>query len=80
MTVVIVTGRGLAGALVSGAADDVTGTEAGVEEVDTEAGVVADELSLGPSVVPRMLSASVESWQPINTPATLFIGKAKHFC
>lgn len=45
ITVVIVTGEGLAGALVSGAADVVTGTETGVEEADVEAGVVvADEL------------------------------------
>lgn len=45
ITVVIVIGRGLAGALVSGAADVVTGTEAGIEEANVEAGVVgADEL------------------------------------
>lgn len=45
ITVVIVTGGGLAGALVSGAADVVTGADAGVvEDADVEAGVVADEL------------------------------------
>lgn len=45
ITVVIVTGEGLAGALVSKAADVVTGAEDGVEEADVEAGDVgADEL------------------------------------